>query len=49
MTQRLQQDRIGLCERVFELGQPVFGGDRNIIGFIEHARFSSPAVYAAFP
>ena len=36
-------------KRAFELRQPVFGCDRNIVCPVEHSRFSQPAVFAAFP
>ncbi len=48
VKQGFQRAVIGLSQRGFELRQPVIDGERKIVGFIEHARFSSPAVYAAF-
>ena len=49
MKQRFQRAVVRLRERVLELRQPVVHGYRNIVRFVEHARFSAPAVFAAVP
>jgi hypothetical protein len=43
-----EQVVIGPGERILELREPIVCVDRNIAGFVEHARFSSQAVFAAF-
>jgi len=37
MKQILQRAVIGLGQRTFKLRQPVFGGNRNVVGLVEHA------------
>ena len=44
VKQRFQRTIVGLRQRVFELREPTVRGDRNIVRFVEHARFSAPAV-----
>ena len=48
VEQRIQQAVVGARQRVLELGEPIVGGYRKIVGLVEHGRFSSPAVFAAF-
>src|SRR6185369_17797925 len=49
MEQCLQQGFIGLSERFLELRKPVVGGYRTVVRPVEHGRYPSPAVCAAFP
>jgi hypothetical protein len=44
----MQQGAIGLSERFLELSKPIVGGYRTVVRPVEHARFPSPAVCAAF-
>src|SRR5947199_10453816 len=46
--QGFQQAVVGPGQRLFELREPVVGRNRNILGLVEHERFSSLAVCAAF-
>ena len=48
VKQRVQQTVVGPRQRFLELRQPIVGAYRNVVGLVEHARFSSPAVCAAF-
>jgi hypothetical protein len=49
MKQGFEQIAIRPDEGIVELCQPIIGGDRAVVRFVEHGRFSSPAVFAAFP
>ena len=40
VKQGFQQAVIGFCERSFELRQPIFRGDRDIVGSVQHWCFS---------
>ena len=42
VKQGFQHTVVGGCECIFELSQPVIGGDRDIVGLVEHPRFSWP-------
>ena len=48
VEQLIQQGVIGLSERFLELCKPIVGGYRTVVRPVEHARFPSPAVCAAF-
>src|SRR5262249_3816587 len=47
MEKRPSRAVIAAVDRKLELRQPVLRCDRNIVGFVEHWRFPSPAGFAA--
>ena len=49
MEQGFQRAVVRLRQRLLELAKPIVGGYRTIVRPVEHARFLSAAVYAAFP
>ena len=50
MKQRLQQDgRRAVASALSNCASQFSVADRNIVGFVQHLRFSAPAVFAAFP